>query len=194
MEALEQRKANRFKPRLTLNLKMTLLAAWEQDDYGWGGGIGVGLRKNLTDIFGLHLQVNGVVGGLTRSYSYYGYDAYYGYSHDQYYSREVFFGAVDGEVIPFFGPFGRFYVGAILFAGGFWYDKDEYEDENDYVLSSADDVLNSGFMAGAGIDMGVFLGRREQIDLNWRFKSAFFVEDMPTMFEIGVTFHFMKDQ
>jgi len=96
-------------------------------------------------------------------------------------------GGFVAEISPFFGPLGRFHIGPMAWL---------------MVLSPADEVisdgisdysLSTGVLAGAGIDMGMALGAREQIHIEWRIKSNF-TEQMPFWVQLGVSFDLMASK
>jgi hypothetical protein len=66
------------------------------------------------------------------------------------------------EVVPYYGPFGRFYVGPSAFLGyvGF------FDDNLWRTTSESAFHLSSGVMLGAGFSAGLLLGDREQTDIN----------------------------
>jgi len=87
-----------------------------------------------------------------------------------------------GEFIPHFGPLGRFYFGPMVFVSRLMFTDNRLNaGESEYYLSDMTRV-------GGGLDMGVLVLSREQLDIKWRIKSAL---DMPLRLEFGAGYHFM---
>ena len=89
-----------------------------------------------------------------------------------------------GDLVPYFQIGRLYYMGPILWAGRFVYDKNTLETFFRTVS------LPDQWLVGGGLDMGLLLLGRGQLDVNWRVKSSF-NDDMPFRFECGVGYHFM---
>ena len=134
----------------------------------------VGIARNFAPFFGLHGHVGGLVG--------YGADDVFGAS------EKVLTGGVYADVIPFFGPFGRFVIGPLGWFSSYWAARDRIEDGDSY----GDDLSTGGGpTGGAGLDMGVLLGEKLNYGFHWRFRTTF-DDDRDAYFELNFTYHFLK--
>ena len=68
---------------------------------------------------------------------------------------------------PFFGPFGRFYVGPTIWAAYLGFSRSTLEAKGEKIN------LEDGLGGGLGLDCGFLAGRREQIDINFSFRGDF---------------------
>jgi hypothetical protein len=123
----------------------------------------VGFRRNYSPSFGLHFRgglLFGVptftVGGPTIPL----FDE--GIERD----RTLMAGAMI-ETTPYFGPFGRFYVGPTLWAAYLGFSRSTLEAKGEKIN------LEDGLGGGLGLDCGFLAGRREQIDINFSFRGDF---------------------
>ncbi|GEM_PF-2276462 len=186
--ARQERLKYRMNPRLTVQGRFIFggLADMEVMFVGVTGS--VGFRQNLKEHFGLQVRAGLAVAGTlpfassTRSSRSTGYD---GYDDDTAVMTHYY-----GEAGPYFGPFGRFYLGPIVWAGRYTFSRDTLV-KRDADGDPIDRVMvPDGWKAGGGLDMGILALRHEQLDINWRVKSSF-SDQVPLTFEAGVGFHFM---
>ena len=90
------------------------------------------------------------------------------------------------EAMPYFGPYGRFYVGPLVFVGAMAYGN------NDLHAGATETRfhLANGFMGGAGVGGGFLAGDYEQTDLNVTLRLDFNPEHKMTLFLMaGVGLH-----
>jgi len=114
----------------------------------------LGLRKQLTTQFGLHAQMTGALG--------------LRYETDESgNSRRLTLYEVEGSVSPYFGPFGRFYVGPAVLVGYRWY-SDAFVEWFAPTTKIQDQILREG-----GFRLGILAGNEEQFDISALFTSSF---------------------
>jgi hypothetical protein len=175
-KARQVRLAARTKPRLTLHGLMSISGMVDSNVTAVGAAVAVGYRQNYAEAFGLHVRLGAGIGSaMAESKDNQGHTT----STDDTAMTELF-----GELIPYFGPFRRFYFGPMLWYSHFAFDKHTLETWRE-TYSLADD-----WKAGVGVDMGLLLLSREQLDINWRVKSTA-NDQMPFRIEIGVGYHLM---
>ena len=148
-------------------------------------GAGFGYRQNYVQWFGLQTRFNFALGGMM-------FDDTSTYSDSDSTSTDTFFGMIDLDVTPFFGPFGGFYFGPIFFVGGLFPEKESVVDTSSDISISVYQ-FPQGLIAGVGFEMGFVLGSREQIEINLRCKPTVFTGgDYIIYGQAGVTIHFMQ--
>jgi hypothetical protein len=89
-----------------------------------------------------------------------------------------------GELVAYLSP-GRFYFGPLVWGGHYSFAKSRLVDADDHVY-----FLSDKWKGGAGVDMGILVGPREQFDINWNLKSGF-TKELPAVFDFGVGWHFL---
>ena len=92
------------------------------------------------------------------------------------------------EAAPFFGPFGRFYIGPSLWAGYISFNRQHLSAESYSGRRTFD--LSDGPMYGVGVLGGVLLGAPERTDLTFNLKLDLNPDHHATLFLlVGVGFH-----
>ena len=184
--AKHERLEYRMKPRMTVHGLITVASLAHGNATLLGVAGTLGYRQNLAETFGI--QVRGGIGvgaAIADSSSSSGSSSSTGHPDDSAAALQVF-----GECGPFFGPLGRFYMGPIAWVGYFSFSRNKvhgYDAYGDVVhTASLPDVTRYG----GGLDMGILALGHEQLDINWRLKSAF-SKELPFIFEAGVGFHAM---
>lgn len=144
-----------------------------------GVAAAIGYRQNYSPFFGLHARVGAGVAEVSVNTDNSSSD-----STSSANTENTSMGEVYGEICPYFGPFGRFYVGPMV-----WYSHFGFSENT---LRSEDSVyrMPDVWKGGAGVDMGLLLLSREQLDINWRLKSSL-NDQMPVRLELGVGYHFL---
>ncbi|MBN2344497.1 MAG: hypothetical protein JXX29_01635 [Deltaproteobacteria bacterium] len=182
-ERLELRMKYRKAPRFMLATVLGIGGIGDDLDMMAYMTPSLGFKMNFIDTVGFQIRAGGMLGlvdlGLSSTDSY----------GDEDTSEPIGFGGFYAEGGVFFGPFGRFYIGPI---GWFSYTKpfDEYITFDGFRYGAPDEI--DGPLGGGGLDMGIRVGKREQIDIHWRIRSTF-TTSMPFALEGGVAFHFMQD-
>lgn len=188
--ALQARLQNRLRPRFTLDLQggLGMLAVSE-----WNGDVTVptptgslllGFRQNYTPRMGLLVRGGAMLGVAILDYSPTTKSTDNGSD-----STSMVGGII--EAAPFFGPFGRFYLGPSLWAGyvSFGSDTLRAESEN-YRYGSATFHLHEGPMYGIGGTGGVVVGAEEQVDITFSGRLDLNPDHKTTIFFMfGVGFH-----
>lgn len=146
--------------------------------------LGLGVRKNITDKFGLMFRTNLIAGlweDTTVSESERAWDA------DN--STEVV--GYDMELMPYFGPFEHFYFGPIANFRAMYPRKNEvlleldniYYESNQYVRIKFPDQKAMTY----GLGGGFLIGTKELINITWHFYSSF-TKRIPIYGQIGISF------
>ncbi len=165
----ELRVKNRMRPKLTLDLEGAL-GIMGSGSYGSAVAPSllalVGYRQNYAPWFGLRLRAGLLLGVATFSSSSSSCDSSYTSSCSTTDSTRLLGGIL--EVAPFFGPFGRFFFGPLLWGGYLDFGTNELHSGTDYV------VLDSGAIVGFGGQIGFALGDREQTVLSFSSRVAYF--------------------
>ena len=153
----ELRMKNRMRPKLTIDLEGAIGMMGQGVDPVVAPSLLalVGYRQNYAPWFGLHLRAGMLLGVATYSSSDSSCDSYYNSSCRSASDSTRLLGGIL-EVVPFFGPFGRFFVGPLFWGG--------YLDFGANALYSYSDSvpLHSGPTVGLGGQFGFVLGGREQ--------------------------------
>jgi len=163
----------RQSPRLTLHGLMTISGLVEAKLAAVGVAAAVGYRQNFAPQFGMHFRLGAGVAGVFAGNE----------TSSDITPKANTMTNVYGEVVPFAGPLGRFYLGPIIWASYFHFADNPYR--SGYGLFALPDAIQFG----GGLDMGILALKREQLDINWRLKSTF-NNQMPFSFEMGVGYHF----
>jgi hypothetical protein len=175
------REAARLKHRLTLLGGMGINYMLDGKVMGMAvAQATVGYRKNFSTEGGIAVRV-GIGGGpVTTSNS----DS--SSSRNSSSSSDSTTGMIkfQGELVAYLSP-GRFYFGPLVWGGHYAFGKSTLIDANDHVY-----VLSDAWKGGAGIDMGILIGAREQFDINWSLKTGF-SNQLPAVFDFGVGWHFI---
>jgi hypothetical protein len=154
IRSINRRQRARYWPRLSLG--------------GGLGGVGmdnslktagmfvahVGLRKQLTELVGIHAQLIGTLGlRIVKD--------------DSGNSKYLTLSEAEGSISPIFGPFKRFYIGPALLLGYRWYS-------NAFVqwLAPTESVQNHVVREG-GLRLGILAGNEEQFDVTALLTSSF---------------------
>ena len=106
----------------------------------------LGLRQQITSLFGLHVQLLTVFG--PRDYVQ--------RSEDGTVTRSE----LGVAVTPYVGPLGRFYVGPAAFLGYRWYTSQRPSSDG-----TLDSMIRSGPFFDWGPRLGVLVGAEEQVDI-----------------------------
>ena len=114
----------------------------------------LGLRKQLTPQFGLHAQITGALGLRYETDESGG-------------TKRLTLYEVEGSVSPYFGPWGRFYVGPAVLVGYRWY-SDAFVQWFAPTTKIQDQILREG-----GFRLGILAGNEEQFDISALFTSSF---------------------
>jgi hypothetical protein len=114
----------------------------------------LGLRKQLTMQFGLHAQITGALGLRYETDESGG-------------TKRLTLYELEGSVSPYFGPFGRFYVGPAVLVGYRWY-SDAFVQWFAPTTKIQDQILREG-----GFRLGILAGNEEQFDISALFTSSF---------------------
>jgi hypothetical protein len=164
----ELRMKNRMRPKVTIDLEAGFGLMGPGDDPVVAPVVMalVGYRQNYAPWFGLHLRAGPLLGVAT-------YSASSDYC-DSYYTSDCGSGPTDStrllgaivEVVPFFGPFGRFFVGPLLWGGYLDFGANELHS------GSVSVTLESGGTVGFGGQFGFVLGDREQTVLAFSLRGA----------------------
>lgn len=162
------RMKNRMRPKLHIDLEVAIGMMGDGADpvvapsvIAW-----LGYRQNYAPWFGLHLRAGLLLGVATYSTS--------GGSCDSYYSSDCSSGPTEStrllgglvEIAPFFGPFGRFFVGPLLWGGYLDFGASELNSGGVTIL------LDSGTTLGFGGQFGFVLGDREQTVLAFSLRAT----------------------
>ena len=133
----------------------------------------IGFRKQLVDVLGLSIDLSATYGRVAGVY-------------DRTTMMNVNTGYAQGDVtvVPYLGPFGRFYVGPACALGLRHYAADRFADGS-LIFPTRNRLLTQ-----AAAKTGVLLGSREQVDLWAGFNSAF-VDEALWQVEFGVNYEFM---
>ena len=189
--ALKERLAYRMKPRFTVHGLVTMgpLAEGGALLIGFTGTLGY--RQNLAEQMGIQVRGGITLGGTMAANSSQNSSVSGSSSSSTTYSDDTAFTTVVfGEAGPVFGPFGRFYMGPIVWGGQFMFSRNSVVAHNSYGDVREVVLLPDLWKWGGGIDMGILALRHEQLDINWRLKSCF-NQQLPVLFEVGVGFHAM---
>jgi len=122
-----------------------------------------GYRQNYASWFGLHVRAGLVLGIATFDASN-SSSSSYSTSESQTDSTSMTGGML--EVLPFFGPFGRFYFGPIIWGGYLNFGSSEL------YSAPVHEMLESRAFLGLGGEMGWVLGDREQTVLSFAVREA----------------------
>jgi hypothetical protein len=181
-EALERRReAAVMSLRFTLHGLMTA-SVWSDGTPGVGVTAAVGVRKNVNQWFGVHLRAGVGIAyvGIRDAMVVSGAGTTIKIEEsDSTMTKEAY-----GDFVPYFQIGRSYYMGPILWVGRFAFDKNTLETFARTVS------LPDRWLGGGGLDMGLLLLGRGQLDVNWRAKSSF-TDQMPFRFECGVGYHFM---
>jgi hypothetical protein len=102
------------------------------------------------------------------------------------YSDSTFMTGFVLEAMPYFGPYGRFYVGPLVFVGAVGF----VDNNLDAGPTGERFHLAGGLMGGAGVAGGFVVGDHEQTDLNFAIRLDFNPEHKMTLFLMaGVGLH-----
>ncbi len=114
----------------------------------------VGLRKQLTELVGIHAQFIGTLGLRIVT-------------DESGNSKQLTLSEAEGSVSAYFGPFDRFYVGPALLVGYRWYS-------NEFVqwLAPTTSIQNHVVREG-GLRLGILAGNEEQFDITALLTSSF---------------------
>jgi len=157
------RMQNRLRPKFTFDFQTGLgLVAMRQ----WGTDVTapaftnallVGYRQNLGTNFGILARAGAVLGA-----AFLDYNPSSDSTDDAWDGTSMVGGLL--EASPFFGPFGRFYIGPSAWAGYVSFGKADLSATS---ASHGTETLhlNSGPMYGFGVSSGILLGDLEQLDL-----------------------------
>jgi hypothetical protein len=129
----------------------------------------LGFRKNYVDLAGI--QLRSAVG----AYSVFGPASISDVTSTSSSASDAAGGAYSLGVVllPYFGPFGRFYFGPELWATYWWYERLEVRrtaSTAPYQTTTFNVALPDGWLHGLGMVMGIFAGRLEQFDIWWGFR------------------------
>ncbi len=186
--SMRKRLANRTKPRFTLYGLTSVGGLVRANLMAVGATVAIGYRQNFTETFGLHVRAGLAAGGvMVNDESSSSSSSSTAGSTRQ---DDTVFGHFYGEFVPYFGPFGRFYFGPLVWYGHFGFQKNTLNSYDDYDRLRKTYEISDSWKGGTGIDMGILLLGREQLDINWRLKSTL-NDQIPFWFEMGVGYHFM---
>jgi hypothetical protein len=175
----QEREAARMRPRLTIHGSVTFSSMVNGELTGLGVAAAVGYRQGFSSFFGLHARIGAGVADVVVSNNNSSSSSSSSSTAQDTSMTEVF-----GELCPYFGPFGRFYVGPMVWYSHFGFgDNALHSDTSVYRLPDV-------WKGGAGVDMGLLLLSREQLDINWRIKTSL-NNQLPARLEFGVGYHFM---
>ena len=177
--ALRARESERLKHRFTLLGGMDINYILDAHVLGIAAKATAGYRKNLSPEGGLAVRV-GFAGGFATPSSTDNNSSGSTSKNDT-----VGLIKVEGEFAAYLSP-GRFYIGPVVWGAHFGFGQGTLTDRVNGKIYHLPDA----WKGGAGVDMGVLLGSREQFDLNWSLKSAF-SRQLPGVFQIGAGWHFM---
>lgn len=188
--ALQARVQNRLRPRLTIDLQgglgMLAVKDWNDDVTvpTPTAAVLLGYRQNFTPTMGLLIRGGAMLGLAILDYSPSSNTADSGSD-----ATSMVGGLI--EAAPFFGPFGRFYVGPSLWAGYVSFGSDTLRAESDsYRYGSATFHLHEGPMYGIGGTGGVVVGAVEQVDITFTGRLDLNPDHKTTLFLMfGVGFH-----
>lgn len=161
LEARERQLQNRLNSRLFIT---PMLQFWLIPVPDMGGIMSIGAggslayRKHFSSRLGIHAAM-GVTGG--------GYDIQISADEDTDDDFEGTFVNLTLLAAPVFGPFGRFYISPVLWFRQIWLRGELTETYTDGSETRVIAVSPSISCIGSGLDIGVFLGQRGQVDLSF---------------------------
>ena len=168
--------AYRRTPRLTLHGMVVVSELVDADLTAIGAAAAIGYRQNFAAQVGVQIRFGGGAAGVSVATD--------GSSPKPTGSTSMT--ELYGDVAAFLGPLGRFYLGPLL-----WYSHFTFADHAFQPAGSPSAfVLPDAWKGGGGLDMGLLLLQREQLDVNWRIKTTF-NSQMPFRLEMGIGYHFM---
>ena len=173
-----RRLENRMQPRFTLDLEgaLGLMGSGNTPAIAPTGIVFLGYRQNKSERFGLVIRAGLLLGDATFQASQSSASA--GESRPT--DRTAMAGVLV-EVMPTFGPYGRFFFAPSGWLGYLGFSK------HTLVSASETNVLDDGKVAGIGLHGGFVLGDREQTVLSFSTRLAPF--NGLTMFQsIGIGF------
>jgi hypothetical protein len=176
--ATRERLAYRMQPRLTAHLMLTRSRLHEEALSATGGSLALGYRRNWFQRAGFYLRVgagaaNVRVDGATDARGKEVADS----------SACVLYEGT-AELVPYAVPFGRFYLGPIL-----WLAYRSFAPSH-FIVADQTYVMRNGWLGGIGLDLGLLALAREQLDIDLRLKTSF-NGDVPFRAEIGLGWHFL---
>jgi hypothetical protein len=175
--ATRERIAHRMKSRLTAHLMLTQSRLQDDVLSATGGMLALGYRKNVFTSAGAYVRLGAGIANVQtdRVTDARGHEVMDG-------SASVLYEGT-AELVPYVGPFGRFYLGPILWLAYRSFAPDHFD------FADSAYVMPNGWLGGAGLDVGLLALAREQLDIDLRLKTAF-DGDIPLRAEIGVGWHF----
>jgi len=185
--ALALRMQHRMRGKFTIDLQggLGLMAPkqWTNSRSvpALSGALLFGYRRNYQPQFGVLVR-----GGALLGIPIFTYDDPSASSSSSTDSDATFMAGVLVEAAPYFGPFGRFYVGPSVFAGYVGFA------DNSLQAGPAGTTfyLSDGALYGIGLAGGVVVGEREQTDITFSFRVDLNPDHKMTIFLMGgVGFH-----
>lgn len=180
--AFALRMEHRLRGKFTLDLQggLGLLGMSEWGNYSHvfspTGALLFGYRVNKSPRFGMHVR-----GGILLGIPVFQYRSTQGASSE---SDSTLMAGLMAEAIPFFGPFGRFYVGPLVWLGYLGFEKSNLKAGNGVFY------VGDGPAYGIGGTGGILVGAREQIDLNLTVRIDLNPDHKLTLFVLyGIGFH-----
>ena len=178
---LAQRLGNRMRPKFTLDVQGAIGLMGDAPAPVMSPALLAlaGYRQNYAPWFGLQLRGGLLLGVATYSHSS-SDNSYYGSENSGPSQTSMFGGIV--EAVPLFGPFGRFLVGPLLWAG--------YLSFADSMLYSGSESvgLRSGTTTGFGGEFGFVLGDRERTVLSFVLRASA-LNTVTIFMSAGIGFH-----
>ena len=177
-QRLMMRMLERRRPRFTISLEGVL--GMRSGGVGTlAAGLHLGYQGQVTPRFGLILR-GGVLGG-TAMYGTTG-DSDPAFATKSTSSTSLF--GLMLQVVPYFGPFGRFYVGPLGFLGYFSHGRNSLGWGMDTVS------LRDGLAGGVGFMGGILLGERERVAVQFTGMAGALRGDALFLTTVGVVFRY----
>ena len=162
-QAQAAREQRRMRSRFTIDLEGSIGLMGDGPDPVITPAVAslFGFRQQFTPWFGLILRGGPLVGIAT-----YEDTASSAYSSSSSRTDSTGMAGAVAEAIPFFGPFGRFYLGPSLSAMYLWFASSGLTSNGSYVS------LDSGATLAVGVQMGWVLGDEERTVLSFGIRAA----------------------
>lgn len=143
--------------------------------------IGLGFRKNIMKQFGVIAGANLIVGIWNDERI-----PTIELDYDAQTSTNVI--GFDVELLPYFGPFTRFYVGPAVNLRGMYPHKNRLDVEIDPYYGPNQTIhFEDTLFLNYGVGAGVLLGSKESININGRMMSSF-TQRMPLYIQLGISY------
>lgn len=168
----DQRQRARYWTRYSIGAGLGYATMRDSSIGGTLYSLQVGLRQQLTKNLGLHLRL---IGNLATT------NVWATTPTDNTYRKSLYVTESGACIGPYFGPFGRFYLGPVILIGYRWYSASTTDSS-----SVAAWVLPNGLIREPGLRAGILAGSEEQTDVSAIVTSSLDV-DTAVRFLVGIS-------